>query len=120
MTKIALIWASSNPDKFWNKILLDLVKKWYVVYPVNPKNKEINWIRTFEQISDITDKIDIVNFVVKPEITMKILEKHKDFLLKKQIWCQLWSSNESVKKYLKKYKFKNYILGDCIMKKKVM
>jgi len=118
MTKIALIWASNNPDKFWNKILLDLVSKWYVVYPVNHKNKVISWIKSFENISDITESIDIVNFVVQSEVTLKILQKHKKFLINKQIWCQPGSSDKKVKDFLIKNHFMNYILDDCIMLKR--
>ena len=38
---IALIGSSNDPRKYGNKILLDLTKKGYTVYPVNKKEKEI-------------------------------------------------------------------------------
>jgi len=41
--KIVIIWASNNTEKYWNKILKDLIGKWYIVIPINPKEKEIEW-----------------------------------------------------------------------------
>jgi len=112
--KIALVWASNDTEKYGNKILKDLVKKWHTVIPVNPKEKEIEWIRAHNSISDIKLDFEIVNFVVKPEITLQILEKNVSFLKNKTIWCQPWASDSSVEKFLKD-NFKNYIVNSCIM-----
>jgi len=119
MTKIALIWASNNPDKFWNKILLDLVSKWYVVYPVNPKSKIINDIKVFKNITDIQDDIDIFNFVTQPEITLLTLKDNMKYLRNKKIWCQPWSSNPVVEEYLLEHNFTNYSTNSCIMINKI-
>ena len=119
MPKIALIWASSNPDKFWNKILLDLVYKWYIVYPVNPKSKIINDIKVFKNISDIKENIDIFNFVTQPEVTLLTLKDNINFLRNKRIWCQPWSFNIEVEKYLLENNFTNYSTGSCIMLNKL-
>lgn len=113
--KIVLIGASNNPEKYWNKILKDLVSKWHTVIPVNPKEKEIEWIRTHINLWMIKQDYDIINFVVKPEITLQILQKYRKKILKKQIWCQPWASDELVENYLENHKFKWYITGSCIM-----
>jgi predicted CoA-binding protein len=119
MTNIALIWASSNPEKYGNKILLDLVWKGFVVYPINPKSEYINDIKTFKSISEIPNKIDIFNFVVQPEVTLKILISNKDKLLDKQLWFQPWSTNNEVEDYLKNNNFKYYKINSCIMVNKI-
>lgn len=119
MTKIALIWASNNPDKYWNKILVDLVSKGYIVYPVNPKSKYINNIKVFKNIAELWDNIDVFNFVIPPLATLKVLEDHKDFLLNKYLWFQPGSCNDKVEKYLKKNKFIKYNINSCIMVNKI-
>ncbi len=112
--KIVVIWASNDREKFGNKIVRDLVKKWHTVVPVNPKEKEIEGIRAHNSISNIKFNYDIVNFVVQPEITLQILEKNIDILKSKTIWCQPGSSNEKVKIFLEN-NFTNFIIDSCIM-----
>lgn len=117
--KIVLIWASNNPEKFWNKILKDLLKKGYKVYPVNPNNSEIEWIKTYKSISNIPHDFDVVNFVVPPKITLSILKNNKVNLLNKKLRCQPGSSNQDVKDFLLENEFKDFILDACIMLEKI-
>jgi predicted CoA-binding protein len=112
---IVLIWASNNPDKYWNKIILDLISKWYNIFPVNPKDDFIEWIKTYKDISEINKDFEIIIFVVKPEITLNILQKNLIILQNKKIWCQPWTSNNQVKDFLEKNNFQDYILDWCIM-----
>ena len=117
--KIVLIWASNDLEKYWNKILKDLISKWHTVIPVNPKEKEIEWIRTHINLWVIKESYDIIDFVVKPEITLQILEKYRKNILKKKIWCQPWSSDDKVKLFLENRWFKDYITDSCIMIEKI-
>ena len=116
--KIVIIWASNNTEKYWNKILKDLIGKWYIVIPINPKEKEIEWIKTHKNLSFVKD-FDVANFVVKPEITLQILKKYKDILKNKKIWIQPWASDENVEKFLKENNFSDYITESCIMVEKI-
>ena len=117
--KIVLIWASNNSEKYGNKILKDLVSKWNIVMPVNPKEETIEGIRTYKTLSDIKEKFDIVNFVIKPKITLKILEDNLELLKDKKIWCQPWASNDQVKSFLEENDFSDYIVDSCIMLRKI-
>lgn len=112
--KIVIVWASNDREKYGNKILRDLVKKWHIVIPVNPKENEIEWLKVYKSLSDIKLDFDIVNFVVKPEITLQILQKNLEIIKDKTIWCQPWASNEEVEIFLKN-NFKNSITNSCIM-----
>ncbi len=116
--KIVLIWASANTEKYWNKILKDLVNKGYTVIPINPKEKKIEWIKTHKNLGFVKD-FDVVNFVVKPEITLQILAKYSDILKDKKVWIQPWASDEKVEKYLKENDFSDYITESCIMVEKI-
>lgn len=118
--KVILIWASNDPEKYGNKILKDLIIKWHTVIPVNPKEKEIEGIKCHANLWVITNHdYDIINFVVPPNVTLQILEKYRKKILKKQIWCQPWASDENVKDFLENNNFKNYITDSCIMIEKI-
>jgi predicted CoA-binding protein len=116
--RVVLIWASNNPDKFWNKILKDLVKKWHTVFPINPKEEKIELIECYKNLKTFLElKIDydIINFVINPDIVLKILEVNKDDIFDKTIWCQPGACNDKVELFLEKNLFTNYITNSCIM-----
>ena len=116
--KIVLVWASINPEKFGNKILKDLIKKWYTVYPIIPKEEEIEWIKTYKSLKKFLSynlDYDVINFVIRPSIVLKNLEENLDQINDKKIWCQPWASDENVIKFLFQNWFKDYIVNSCIM-----
>ena len=73
MKSIAIIGASNNRDKFGNKCVRAYKSKDYTVFPVNPKEKEIEGLRCFQIITDIPESIDIVSLYITPEITKNIV-----------------------------------------------
>ena len=115
MKKIVVIWASNNREKYGNKIVKDLISKWFDAIPVNPKENKIEWIESFKSLSDITDDYDAVTFVIRPDIWLKILEENTDVLINKKIWFQPWASNENIVSYLQENNFSDYITDSCIM-----
>ncbi|MDP2090519.1 MAG: CoA-binding protein [Candidatus Gracilibacteria bacterium] len=117
--KIVLIGASNNPEKYGNKIMKNLLSKGHTVIPVNPKEKEIEGVKTHINLGFVKTKYDIVNFVVPPEVTLQILEKYYEVLKDKKIWCQPGASNEEVKSFLENNEFKDYITDSCIMVEKI-
>lgn len=117
--KIVLVWASKNKEKYWNKILNDLISKWHTIYPVNPNEDNIEWIKVYKDLWDIKEDYEIIDFVVHPDITLNILKKYKDKIYNKKIWIQPWASDEKIKEFLEKNWFKNYIIDSCIMIEKI-
>jgi len=113
--KIIVVWASANSEKFWNKILLDLIKKWHTVYPVNPNMDTIEWIKAYKTLKDAPTDFDIVNFVVPSNIVLMVLEKNIELLMNKKIWIQPWAENQEIKNFLKNNSFTDYITDSCIM-----
>lgn len=117
--KIALIGASNNPEKYWNKILKDLVSKWYTVYPINPNEDKIEWLQTHKVLSTVPKDFDIINFVVPANVTLQILKKHTDLLKNKKVWIQPGAESDEVKEYLKDNWFSDFITDSCIMVQKI-
>ncbi|USN58774.1 MAG: CoA-binding protein [Candidatus Peribacteria bacterium] len=93
----------------------DLVVKGYTVYPVNPKESKIEGITAYSTLADISEKYEVVNFVVPPAVTLRILEENREILKGKKIWCQPGSSDEEVKQFLEDHGFEDYITDSCIM-----
>ncbi len=117
--KIVLIWASNDPEKYWNKILKSLLEKWHEVIPVNPKESKIEWIRNHKMLSTVPKSFEVYNFVVPPKVTLQILKKYVDLLKSKKVWIQPWAEDEKVTAFLKDNDFEDYSVGACIMIEKI-
>ncbi len=76
ITTIAVIGASSNPDRDSFKVMKYLIEKGYKVFPVNPneiKNKILN-IKCYPNLSSIPHKIDMVDIFRSKEFVMEITQ----------------------------------------------
>lgn len=84
----ALVWASNNPEKYGNKIFLDLVDGWYTVYPVNNRDTTpIDEHIVYAKLTDLPVRIDVVIFVVPPEVTERLIPVVYDMWIS-HVWMQ--------------------------------
>ncbi len=94
----AVVWASINPEKYGYKIVDALKSRDYKVVPINPKYDEILWVKTFSSLSSVSDKIDVVDFVTPPSLTLEILKEVVKLGIKK-VWFQPWSFNDKCEQF---------------------
>jgi uncharacterized protein len=66
-TTIAMVGASSNPDKASYGIMQKLQKAGYRVIPVNPRETEILGERSYPSLADVPERIDIVDVFRRAE-----------------------------------------------------
>ena len=66
-TTIAVVGASSNPDKASYGIMQKLQKAGYRVIPVNPRETEILGERSYPSLVDVPERIDIVDVFRRAE-----------------------------------------------------
>jgi predicted CoA-binding protein len=71
---IAVVGATDNPAKYGNRIYLDLKSKGYRVVAVNPGRSTVDGDPAFRSLADLPEEPDIVNVVVPPVRTMRVLE----------------------------------------------
>ena len=94
---IALVGASSNPEKPSNYVGAFLQQKGYRVIPVNPgaAGQEINGEKVYASLAEIPDKIDLVDVFRPSEAVPGIV--NEVLALKERpavIWLQLGIVNE--------------------------
>src|SRR3954453_18405271 len=68
-TTIAVVGASSNPDKASHGIMQKLQHAGYRVIPVNPRETEILGERSYPSLVDVPERIDIVDVFRRAEDT---------------------------------------------------
>ena len=74
-TTIAIVGASSNPDKASHGIMRKLQSAGYRVIPVNPRETDILGERSYPSLIDVPERIDIVDVFRRAEDTPGVAEE---------------------------------------------
>ena len=111
--KIAMVGVSNDPTKASTIVMKYMQKYGFKVYPVNPKaeGQKILGENVCGKITDIKDKVDIVN-VFRPSKEALDIEKDAINIKAKVLWLQLGIKNEQAKKLVIKNKIE-YIEDRC-------
>ena len=65
----AVVGASSNREKYGNKVLRSYLQNNMSAYPVNPREDEIEGLKVYRSLSEIPHKVHGVSFITPPAIT---------------------------------------------------
>jgi predicted CoA-binding protein len=90
---IAMVGASSNPDKTSHGIMRKLQKAGYRVIPVNPRETEVLGEKSYPSLRDVPERIDIVDVFRRPEDTPGIADEAVA-VGAKALWLQTGIVNE--------------------------
>ncbi len=85
---IAIVGASSNPERPSHGVMRALQSAGYKVIPFNPGQDEILGEKAYASLSDVPEKIDIVDVFRRPEHTPPIAQEAVK-IGAKVLWLQL-------------------------------
>ena len=109
----AIVGASNNLEKYGYKVVQALLKRTKNIYPINPKEELVLGIKCYKELNEIKNNIDVIVFVVPPNITFDIVEKN--FSKKSIFWFQPGSFDFGVIDFCKENNIK-YENKKCIIK----
>ena len=111
--KIAMVGVSNDPTKASTIVMKYMQKYGFKVYPVNPKaeGQKILGEDVCGKITDIKDKVDIVN-VFRPSKEALDIAKDTINIKAKVLWLQLGIKNPEAKKLVEQKKIE-YIENRC-------
>ncbi len=89
----AVVGVSKNPAKYGHQVYIDLKEAGYVVYAVNPTIDEVLGDRCYHSLSELPEMPDVVDTVVPPAVTEKIVEECKELGIAR-VWMQPGSESE--------------------------
>ena len=75
MKTTAIIGASAKPEKFGNKAVRAYIQQGWTVYPVNPKEAEIEGIKAFKSIRELPDGVDEASIYLAPKLVPSVLRE---------------------------------------------
>jgi uncharacterized protein len=73
MKTVAVIGASNDRAKFGNKAVRAFQQQGYTVFPVNPKETEIEGLAAYKSICDVPGHLNIVSVYLPPPVLLKVL-----------------------------------------------
>lgn len=73
MSSVAILGASSDQRKFGNKALRAYQRGGYTVYPINPREDEIEGVAALKSIAEVPVRPDIVTAYLPPAVLLGIL-----------------------------------------------
>jgi len=112
----AVVGVSENPAKYGHQVYKDLKEAGYVVYPVNPNIDEVLGDRCYHSLSKLPEKPDVVDTVVPPPVTEKIVEECKELGIER-VWMQPGSESEKAIAFCRRNSIK--VVHDvCVMVKR--
>lgn len=107
----AVIGITDKTERFGYKIPKLLEEKNYKVYGVNPKLDELEGIKVYKNLSQVPEKIDVINMIVNPKFAKTYLEEAKGLGIK-NVFFQPGSYQEETIEYAKELGFN--IVTDCV------
>ena len=73
MKTVAIIGASADRQKFGNIAVRAFVRQGYMVYPVNPKETEIEGLPVFKNIAEVPVRPNLISVYLPPPVLLKVL-----------------------------------------------
>jgi predicted CoA-binding protein len=73
MKSVAILGASADRTKFGNKAVRAFLQQGFTVYPVNPKETQIEGLKCFRAISEIPARLQMVSAYLPPSVLLKVL-----------------------------------------------
>ena len=71
---VAVVGASSDRRKFGNKALRAFAQQGYIVFPINPHEREIEGHPAFASVLDVPGPIDMATVYVRPEVGVRVMD----------------------------------------------
>jgi uncharacterized protein len=73
METVAVIGASNDRSKYGNKAVRAFQRQGVKVYPVNPKETEIEGLRALPRVSELPERLNRVSVYVPPRVLLGLL-----------------------------------------------
>ena len=110
----AVVGASTNRDKYGNKVLRCYQQNNRPVIPVHPKEKRIEGIDCVASIADLPAEVESLSVITPPKITERIVEQAAAKGIK-NIWMQPGAESPAAVQYCEEQGINIIADGICLL-----
>ncbi len=110
----AVVGASTNRDKYGNKVLRCYQQNDRPVIPVHPKEKQIEGVDCIATIADLPVEVESLSVITPPAITEKIVEQAAAKGIK-NIWMQPGAESPAAVQYCEEQGLNVIADGSCLL-----
>lgn len=94
----AVAGASSNRDKYGNKVLRAYLQNNRTVYPINPREEEVEGLRSYPDVASLPEGVEALSIVTPPSVTVSVVDAALDRGIQ-WLWMQPGAENlEAIEK----------------------
>jgi len=109
---IAVVGLSPDQEKPSNSVSRYMREKGYRIIPVNPAQEEIIGEKSYKSLSEIPEKIDIIDIFMRSEKVLPVVEEALK-LKPKAIWLQLGIRNDEARRLVEQTDV-GYVEDKCV------
>lgn len=110
---LALAGVSRSGGKFGNKVLENLSGKGYEVLPIHPEASEIDGVRCYPSLADLSAEVGGLVLVVPPAQTERLVREAADAGIGR-VWMQPGAESDAAIRYCEQHGI-DVVHGECIM-----
>ena len=110
----AVAGASTNRDKYGNKVLRCYLQNGKTVIPINPRASTIEGVETAASVLELPDGVDSLSIITPPAITFEVVEQAIDMGIH-NIWMQPGAQNPEAIKLAEKNGVNVIADGSCVL-----
>lgn len=70
----AVVGASTDRDKYGNKVLRAYKQRDFTVYPINPQAREVEGLKAYPDLASLPERVYGISVITPPHITEKIVD----------------------------------------------
>ncbi|MDX9918096.1 MAG: CoA-binding protein [Gudongella sp.] len=112
LKKWVVVGVSGNKDKYGYKIWKTLRENGYTTYGVSPNYDELEGEKIYHKLSELPEKVDIIDMVVPPRVSINILDEAKEAGIE-YIFFQPGTYNKEVVAKAEELGLK-FLIDDCV------
>lgn len=83
----AVVGASTNRDKYGNKVLRVYQQTKRSVFPINPKADEVEGLKAYPDLVSLPEPVHGISVITPPQVTRQVVEKAAELGIR-HIWMQ--------------------------------
>ena len=109
-----VVGASTNRNKYGNKVLRCYQQNDLSVIPVHPKEAQVEGVDCVASVTDLPAEVQSISIITPPQITEKVVKQAAAHGIK-NIWMQVGSESSVAVEYCEKQGLNVIADGSCVL-----